>query len=298
MKRCAITNRVISAGLACLHAAGRSCVVPTPASATVAAPSTQVREIRTTRDRGRIRKRRDKKRRHVYSNNWQLQFDPSATELHKIDGHELDAYEAFGKYADDARVDPSLLLHTAKLSDLPPLERYNQLIPIMGRQMEVRHSVDAHTKVRLLLQMCETFEDYSETTGLAFEDMPTDHQEAFTDAATGLLMHADLAYRKVRNDGAAAAVLRLADIADSLGQRLLRDRCLAQCRGMVAGVERGYDRDVPVSEPPLEDAGYQGFGKNYLAAPRDPKPGKGARGGLESGLSDVGLARMPRPSGR
>jgi hypothetical protein len=206
----------------------------------------QLRGIKVHRHTGRARYKSVLKSRRNFTGDWQLSQGANF-ERHQTDGHELEAFENFTRYMYDARNEHSAELSTASLADLPPMERFNQLIPLVAQRWKSDKKLSDNQRLKATLSLCECFGDYAELTGLTLADMTEDHQREFAQASEATLAYAERAVRL--NDDAPAAVLRLAEIADVLREKLLRERCLATARGLANGLDRKVGQDVPVGLP-------------------------------------------------
>jgi len=206
-------------------------------------------------------------------------------ETFEMQAHEREAFEKFSRYMYDAREDDSLVLSTPDIKSLPAMERFNQLIPRMAKALRVRSKDDSANKMKMTLELCECFEEYSQLSGMALDEMPEEHQREFAQAAEAVMSYARASHRHMSHRGAPAACLRLADVADQLRCVDLRDRAMAQAR--VLATQMDDVKPVPMYAEQLyplpPERGTQ-LGDKFVQSPANGHAGP--RQWADSGLSD------------
>lgn len=269
-----------------LASTSASLAVPCSSGAPLPQADGQRRGIKVHRYYARIRKN-GKTKWARFSQDWNMK--PGAPpETFEMVAHEKEAFEKFSRYAHDSREDASLVLSTPNMDMLPPMERFNQLIPRLAKAMKLKAASDSPAKMKATLQLCDCFDEYSRLSGLALDEMSDAHQREFAQAAEGLLAYCRLSNKHVSHQGAPAAALRLADVADQLRCTDLRDRALAQARVLATGLDARDD--VPVRLMPesrnVRLKGLRGsqLGANSMSS--YPRQTKSPRMWADSGLTE------------
>lgn len=116
------------------------------------------RQIRNQHNYRKERNYRLLNQRHRYSRSWE-QRPSNQSEMKESFGHELEAFDNFGEYHYDARVDPALELCTQDLRLLDPRRRYNVLTESLKQRGKVKDGRAIMDRIRMTVMAAECFEE-------------------------------------------------------------------------------------------------------------------------------------------
>lgn len=188
----------------------------------------QIREIKAHNSKTVRYKRLVKDRIH-YSRSWTVGFSEHNWEKHTVDAHEKESFENFKVYKYDSRKQPALTLWTTEIKKLPPIERYNALIPAVAERWKVVAAGAEYEKMKMGLEVLECFEDLARTLNITAAELTGEHADLYSSFVESTMSFAAKAHAQ-GHENSVLGMMRVAQVADALRDTPTRVRALQQAR--------------------------------------------------------------------